>query len=127
MSGGKAVKMLSDTRAEFETGKANLIKEENDLQAAYDADKSVHVQTVNDLKSQENTLTVEKQTTEDAIEQNSNDKKDNENEVAAAKVYLGRLGQSCQPLLDNYDNRMKLRKEEEKSLKDAINVLENEA
>lgn len=126
-SGSAAVKLIADTRAEFTTSRDNLEKLEADAVKQYGEDKALHNKDMNDLNDQHNTITVEIQTTEDAIDQATTDKADNEGEKTTAESYLANLERACRPLLDNYEERKKLRSEEEKSLKDAIKVLEEEA
>jgi chromosome segregation ATPase len=125
--GAKVVNMLSHTRAEFEQAKGTLEKDEAVAMAEYAEDKAVHIKTESDLVHQEDTLTVEKQSAESAIDQNTDDLQSNQNEVASAESYLKRLGKSCYPLIARYDERVKLRAEEKKAVQDAIEVLKSEA
>merc|ERR1719456_759450 len=82
--GGKVVGMLSETRHEFEVGKQTLEKEEAEAVTEYTTDKAIHVKEETDLEHQEDTLTVEKQTTEQQIEQNKDDLTSNTDEVKSA-------------------------------------------
>merc|ERR1719217_213657 len=125
--GGKVVGMLSETRHEFEVGKETLEKDEAQAVTEYTTDKAIHVKEENDLDHQEDTLTVEKQTTEEQIDQNKDDLVSNEDEVKSAENYLDRLGKSCYPLIARYDERKKLRAEEKQAIEDAIKVLREEA
>jgi len=124
--GGKVVNMLSKTRAEFEQAKETIEKDEEEAVVVYNEDKSVHIKTENDLKHQEDTLVVEEQTAEQAIDQNEQDLTSNKEEVASAENYLDRLGKSCYPLIARYDQRKKLRAEEKQAIQDAIQVLKTE-
>merc|ERR1719159_649703 len=126
-AGGKVVSMLSHTRAEFEQAKETLEQDEQVAMAEYAEDKAIHIKTANQLTHQEDTLTVEKQTAEEQIDQNTDDLENNTNEVASAEEYLDRLGKSCYPLISHYDERVKLRAEEKKAVQDAIKVLQEEA
>merc|ERR1719453_1086317 len=119
--------MLSETRHEFEVGKETLEKEETEAQDEYTKDKAVYITTENDLDHQEDTLTVEKQTTEQQIDQNKDDLSANQDEVKSAENYLDRLGKSCYPLIARYDKRKQLRAEEKQAITDAIKVLREEA
>jgi len=125
--GGKVVGMLSHTREEFEVAKAHLEQDEDEAVKEYTEDKAIHLKTQSDLEHQEDTLTVEKQTTEEAIDQGKDDLQSNKDEVQAAENYLDRLGKSCYPLIARYDKRMKLRAEEKQAINDAIKVLREEA
>merc|ERR1719375_3119474 len=102
---------MSDTRTEFAEGKKHLEEEEAEAQKTFEEEKE--------------TLTVEKQTAESSIETNKEDKVSHEGEVKSANVYLGRLGRSCSPLLEHFDERKTLRQEEKKALKDAIKVIKD--
>lgn len=126
-SGSSAVTLISGTRDEFTQALVHIEAEEKEAEKVYDGTKSQHVRTDNDLNEEKNTITVEKQTVESQIEQSQEDKKVNENAVQSAKNYLQRLGKSCYPLLTRYDERKKLRKEEERALEDAIDVLKGAA
>merc|ERR1719359_241118 len=125
--GGKVVGMLSETRHEFEVGKETLEKDEDEAIKEYAEDKAVHIKTENDLQHQEDTLTVEKQTTEEQIDQGKDDLTANTEEVHSAENYLDRLGKSCYPLIARYDKRKQLRAEEKQAISDAIKVLREEA
>jgi len=126
-AGGKVVTMLSQTRAEFEQAKATLENDEQVAMAEYAEDKAVHVKTENDLTHQEDTLTVELQTANQQIDQNTGDLQSNVEEVASAENYLNRLGKSCYPLISQYEKRMQFRAEEKQAVLDAVKVLQEEA
>jgi hypothetical protein len=126
-SGGKAVELISSTRDEFSQTLVHIESEEKEAEKMYTETKGMHIKTDQDYFDEKDTLTVEKQTTEANIEQTEEDKQSNEAEVETAKNYLDRLGKSCYPLIQRYDERKKLRKEEEKALKDAIDVLKEAA
>merc|ERR1719160_916922 len=114
--------MLSKTRAEFEQAKEHIEQDEDTAIVEYNEDKAVHLKTENDLRHQEDTLTVEEQTAEEQIDQNEQDLTANKDEVASAESYLDRLGKSCYPLIARYEERKKLRAEEKQAIADAIKV-----
>merc|ERR1719453_1858319 len=93
----------------------------------YADDKASHIKTITDLKHQEDTLTVELQTAEGQIDQNTGDLESNTDEVASAVNYLDRLGKSCYPLISRYEERAKLRAEEKQAVQDAIKVLQEQS
>jgi hypothetical protein len=124
--GGTVVNMLSETRHEFEVAKEHLEKDEDLAIKEYSEDKSIHIKTDNNLKHQEDTLTVEEQTAEEQIDQNEQDLTANKDEVVSAENYLDRLGKSCYPLIARYEERKKLRAEEKQAITDAIKVLKEE-
>lgn len=125
--GGKGVvQMISTVRKEYEQGKADLEKAEAQAVIDYTKYKADYQAMRRDLVSQEDRLTVELQTAKAALAQYKEDKASNEQEIQAAVTYLGQLAQSCNSLLEHYDERVKLRKEEKAAIKTAINVLQNE-
>merc|ERR1719262_2085630 len=127
MKGGAGViEMIATVRKEYEQGKADLEAAEAQAVVDYNNMKAEYQQTRRDLVSQQDRLETELHTAEMNLSQFEEDKKANEDEIAASKVYLGQLGQSCDSLLKNYDKRVDLRKEEKEAIKKAIDVLENE-
>jgi len=121
------VELMTGTRDEFEQSLKHIEETEKAADKLYQEAKAAHVQTSSDLVEEKDTLTVEIQNAEASIEQAQEDKKASEAEVASAKSYLVQLTKSCAPLLEHYDERKKMRKEEEKALKDAIKVLKEES
>merc|ERR1719272_2708395 len=103
--------MLSETRHEFEVGKAHLIKSEDEAQADYDAAEQDYRARRASLVEAKNTFTVELQTAENKLEQAKEDKTANEQEIANAVAYLGQLDASCSSLINNYQDRVNMRNE----------------
>jgi chromosome segregation ATPase len=125
--GGKGVvQMISMVRKEYEQGKADLEAAEAQAVIDYTKYKADYQAMRRDLVSQEDRLNVELQTAKAALAQYKEDKAANEQEIQAAITYLGQLAQSCDSLLQHYDERVKLRKQEKAAIKEAINVLQNE-
>lgn len=126
--GGKGViEMITTVRGEYEQGKADLEKAEAQAVEDYTKYKADYQQMRRDLVSQEDRLTVELQTAQANLAQLKEDKAANEQEIQATITYLGQLHGSCDSLLANYDERVKLRKEEKEAINQAIDVLENES
>lgn len=125
--GGTVVEMLTETRHEFQVGKQTIETDEEEAVDEFTKMKAVHVETETDLTQEKDTLTVEKQSTEQQIYQEEQDLQLNKGEVVSAESYLEQLGKSCYPLLMRYDERVKLRNEEKKAIQDAIVVLKTEA
>merc|ERR1719160_2147537 len=105
--------MISVVRKEYEQGKEDLENAETQAIADYAQTKTDYQQTRRDLVSQQDRLTTELQTAESNLSQFQDDKASNEEEIAAATTYLGQLAKSCNSLLENFDKRVQLRKEEE--------------
>merc|ERR1719156_413154 len=116
---------MVSVRTEFEQGLRTLKKEEEEAIKIFGKNKVIHNDRDSNLHEEANLLTTEKQSTEEAIDSTQNDRVDHEGEVTSAQEYLRRLGSSCTPLLEHFDERKKLRKEEQKSIKDAIKVLKS--
>jgi len=124
-SGSKTVTMMSGVRQEFEDAMVVLKKKEGEALAAFQKVQEMHETTDSDLLHDKDVLTVEVQTAQQAYATNQKDHESNTGEIAAANHYLQQLNRSCGPLLENYDNRVKLRKEEKQAIKDAIGVLQD--
>jgi len=125
--GSGVVKMISVVRDEFQHAKEHLEKGEAQAIKDYQDTKAAYQQARMDLVSNQDKLTVEKQTTESQIYQGEQDLDLNKGEVVSASDYLEQLGKSCYPLLMHYDERVKLRNEEKASIQEAIHVLKTEA
>merc|ERR1719263_498914 len=119
--------MIATVRKEYEQGKADLEKAEDEAVADYAKTKATYQATRRDLVTQQDRLTTELQTAEANLDQFKDDKQSNEEEIASAVAYLGQLAQSCDSLLEHYDRRVKLREEEKGVIGQAIKVLEEEA
>merc|ERR1719311_619696 len=124
--GAGIIEMISTVRTEYETGKADLEKAEAQAIADFLAARDAYRKARADLVSQQDRLEVELQTAEANLSQFQEDKASNEQEVAAAKTYMGQLKASCDSLLTHYDERVQLRKEEKAAINKAIDVLKNE-
>lgn len=122
-SGSQVVQMMSKTRDEFQQAEAALRSAEQAAVTNFATLRANHIQTDGDLRHNRDVITVEKQTAEQALEASREDLANNQGEVAAATSYLTRVGASCDPLIENYDNRKQLRTEEKKAITDAIGVL----
>merc|ERR1719160_604332 len=114
---------MTHTRGEFETAKKHLEEEETQAVKDFQDTRARHMKVDADLSADHNQLTVEEQTAEAQLDTAKHDKKTNEDEVEAANNYLQQLGKSCYPLMMNFDERTRLRKEEKTAIKDAIKVL----
>merc|ERR1719379_3202913 len=124
--GSGVIDMISTVRTEYETGKADLEKAEAQAILDFTNARDAYRKARADLVSQQDRLEVELQTAEANLSQFQEDKASNEQEVAAAKAYYGQLKGSCDSLLEHYDERVKLRKEEKAAINKAIDVLKNE-
>lgn len=121
------VQMISTVRKEYEQGKADLEAGEAQAIIDYRNAKAAYEQNRADLVSQNDRLEAELQTAEASLAQAKEDKTQNEDDIQAAVVYLGQLANSCNSLIENFDERVKLRAEEKEAIKKAITVLENES
>jgi len=122
-SGSQVTAMMVAISNEFSASENSLRSVETAALAAHETARQTHVQAMSDLSSNRNVLTVEKQTAEQATTSNQEDLSNNQGEIAAANTYLGRLSKSCQPLIDNYDERKRLRGEEKSAITEAVTIL----
>jgi len=125
--GAGVIEMIATVRKEFEQGKADLIKAEDEAVKNYNDSKEAYNTSRRELVATQDKLTVELQTAQANLAQFQEDKKSNEDEVVAATAYLGQLSSSCDSLLANFDKRVELRKEEKGAINQAIKVLQEEA
>lgn len=125
--GAGVIEMIATVRKEFEQGKADLIKAEDEAIKNYNDSKEAYNTSRRELVATQDKLTVELQTAQANLAQFEEDKKSNEEEVIAATAYLQQLSASCDSLLANFDKRVELRKEEKGAINQAIKVLEEEA
>jgi len=126
-SGSQVVTLMKDTRGEFEAAEKALRSDETMALGLFNEARAAHIKADNDLQHAGSVLTVEKQTAEAGLSSNQEDLSTNNNEIVAATAYLGRLSGSCKPLIDNYDNRVKLRNEEKTAIEGAIEVIKEVA
>merc|ERR1719443_18642 len=124
--GAGVIEMIATVRKEFEQGKADLIKAEEEAVKNYNDSKEAYQISRRELVATQDKLTVELQTAQANLAQFQEDKKSNEDEVVAATAYLGQLSSSCDSLLANFDKRVELRKEEKGAINQAIKVLQEE-
>jgi len=123
-SGSQVVGLMSETRTEFEHAAVDLKSREQQEADAYVETRANHMQTESVLNQEGTVLTVEKQTASQTLSSNTEDLKTNKGEIVAANDYIRRLGLSCNPLIENFENRQKLRGEEKTAIQDAIKVLQ---
>lgn len=125
--GAGVVEMITTVRTEFEHGKKDLEQGEAQSVKDYEKTKNDYQSSRSDLVESLNRYTVEEQGAQGKLTRDDEDKTTNEAEVKAATSYLLQLAGSCDSLLEHYDQRVKLRKDEKKSIKAAIKILEDHA
>jgi len=126
--GGKGViEMISTVRTEFEHGKKDLEDAEAKAAEDYNKVKAEYQKTLSDLVGKLNLLITQRITSINARDQFSEDKTQEQAEVASAQKYLLQLQTSCQTLLNKYTERVAMRTEEKAAIKKAIKVLEEES
>jgi len=121
--GAGVIDMIATVRGEFETGVEQLEQAEHQEVSEFEQVKSNYNSARNDLVATKDQLTAQLHTAQATLEQAKEDKTSHETEVAAADQYLAQLSSSCQSLLQNFDNRSKIRKEEKNAIEEAITVL----
>merc|ERR1719310_61742 len=125
--GSGVIEMIATVRGEFEHGMKDLITAEERAVADFEKVKEEYQKTLNDLLSALNLLIVQRHQAQEAKTGYEEDKKEQEDEVAAETAYLLQLSGSCSSLLEHYTERVQMRNDEKAAIKKAIDVLENEA
>jgi len=123
--GGHVVKILKDTRMDFETGKHNLEEEEKQAVSDFEAAKAAYQKTRADLVDAGNRYNAELQTAQLALAQYKTDLEANEDKVMALTNYLGQVGASCNMLIEKFAERTRLRDEEKAAIQEAIGILQS--
>jgi chromosome segregation ATPase len=125
--GGHVVKILKDTRVDFEAGKKSLEEQEEQQIADFQAASDAYDKSRADLVDAGNRLAAELQSAQLALSQHQGDLESNEQKVQAATSYLAQVGGSCNMLIQNFAERTRLRQEESKAIQDAIGILQQAA
>merc|ERR1719240_2567732 len=107
--GGHVVKILKDTRQDFEAAKA-----------AYQKNRA-------DLVDAGNRYAAELQTAQLALAQYQTDLASNEEKVQSLTTYLSQVGASCNMLIENFAERTRLRNEEKEAITQAVQILQSAA
>jgi len=122
--GGAVVKILKDTRLDFQAGMENLQKQEAQQVADFEASTAAYNKARADLVDAGNRYAAELQSAQLSLVQLETDLKDNEDKVTAATSYLAQVGGSCNMLIEKFGERTKLREAEKQAILDAIGVLQ---
>jgi len=122
--GGHVVKILKDTRLDFQAGMENLQKQEAQQVADFEASTAAYNKARADLVDAGNRYAAELQSAQLSLVQLETDLKDNEDKVMAATNYLAQVGGSCNMLIEKFGERTKLREAEKQAILDAIGVLQ---
>merc|ERR1719327_491671 len=104
--GSGVIEMIATVRGEFEHGMKDLIMAEDKAVADFEKVKEDYQKTLNDLLSALNLLIVQRHQAHEAKEGYEEDKKEQEDEVAAETAYLVQLSGSCNSLLTHYTERV---------------------
>jgi len=125
--GGRGVvEMIQSIRGEFEKGKSDLEGAEKQAHTDYQTTREAYEAARGALIQQLNRITVELQTAQANIEQSKEDKLANEAVVTKTQAYKGQIGSSCEPLLKDFEERVKMRNSEKKALEDACTILKQQ-
>jgi len=125
--GGHVVKILKTTREDFQTGQKNLEAEEAQAVADFEAAKAAYQKSRADLVDAGNRYAAELQTAQLALAQYQTDLSSNEEKVMSLTTYLGQVGASCNMLIENFDERTRLRNEEKEAITQAVGILQSAA
>merc|ERR1719197_598457 len=123
--GGHVVKILKDTRMDFQAGMKNLEAEEAQAVADFEAAKAAYQKNRADLVDAGNRYAAELQTAQLALAQYQTDLASNEEKVQSLTTYLGQVGASCNMLIENFAERTRLRNEEKEAITQAVGILQS--
>jgi chromosome segregation ATPase len=123
--GGHVVKILKDTRQDFEAGQKNLEAEEAQAVADFEAAKAAYQKNRADLVDAGNRYAAELQTAQLALAQYQTDLASNEEKVQSLTSYLAQVGASCNMLIENFAERTRLRNEEKEAITQAVGILQS--
>lgn len=123
--GGHVVKILKETRMDFQGGMENLQKQEAQQVADFEASTDAYNKARADLVDAGNRYAAELQSAQLSLVQLETDLKDNEDKVMSATNYLAQVGGSCNMLIEKFGERTKLREAEKQAILDAIGVLQS--
>merc|ERR1719301_147163 len=125
--GGHVVKILKDTRMDFQAGMKNLEAEEAQAVADFEAAKAAYQKNRADLVDAGNRYAAELQTAQLALAQYQTDLASNEEKVQSLTTYLSQVGASCNMLIENFAERTRLRNEEKEAITQAVQILQSAA
>jgi hypothetical protein len=123
--GGHVVKILKDTREDFNAGMKNLEAEEAQAVSDFEAAKAAYQKSRADLVDAGNRYAAELQTAQLALAQFQTDLASNEEKVQSLTTYLGQVGASCNMLIENFAERTRLRNEEKEAITQAVGILQS--
>eukprot|EP00929_Paragymnodinium_shiwhaense_P036467 TRINITY_DN1953_c0_g1_i5.p1 TRINITY_DN1953_c0_g1~~TRINITY_DN1953_c0_g1_i5.p1 ORF type:complete len:295 (+),score=131.77 TRINITY_DN1953_c0_g1_i5:3-887(+) len=119
--------LLEVCESDFSKGLAELISTEESSQAAYDQEtKDNEIETANNQKDVEY-KTKEYTGLDKAVNEASSDRAGVETELAAVVEYMKKLDEQCIVKPDTYAEGKRRKEAEIAGLKEALNILENEA
>jgi len=126
-AGGSIIGLLEVIEADFSKGLSELVSAEESSQSEYDQltkDNGIDIMTKNqDVKYK----TREHKGLDKEIAESNSDKDGVSDELSAVTQYLEKLKGECVAKPESYEERKKRRENEIAGLKDALDVLENEA
>merc|ERR1719240_626211 len=125
--GGHVVKILKDTRQDFEAGMKNLEAEEAQAVSDFEAATAAYQKSRADLVDAGNRYAAELQTAQLALAQYQTDLASNEEKVQSLTTYLAQVGGSCNMLIENFAERTRLRNEEKEAITQAVGILQSAA
>lgn len=117
------VTLLQGVAQEFEQGMADAAAMEQQAAQEFQQTTKLYEEARQDLLDNRDSLTAQLQSAQEKLDQDEADLASNQQEVAAADEYLGKLGGSCGALVQHFDARVKLRQEEREAITQAIHVL----
>jgi len=126
-AGGSIIQILETVESDFATNLAKVEAEEADAQGDYDKVTQQNKVTVTEKKADVKYKTQESKTLGKTAAEYKNDRKGANAELASINEYFGRVKARCIAKPETYEDRVARRSAEIKGLKEAQNILENEA
>merc|ERR1711935_1171951 len=126
-AGGSIIQILETVESDFATNLAKVEAEEADAQGDYDKVTQQNKVTVTEKKADVKYKTQESKTLGKTAAEYKNDRKGANAELTSINEYFGKVKARCIAKPESYEERVARRSAELKGLKEASNILENEA
>jgi len=126
-AGGSIIAILQTVESDFATNLAKVEAEESDAQADYDKVTQENKVTVAAKKADEKYKTQESKALDKTAAEYKSDRESANSELESVNKYYEEVKGRCIAKPESYEERVKRRTAEINGLKDALNILENEA
>merc|ERR1719183_1163168 len=118
--------ILKQMKETFETNLSNSQKEEMTAQAAYQDLKAAKEEEIKSGEEQRDTKTQELADTDEKLAQDKQDLDDTRNSLSADQKFLMNLKETCQMTDQEWEERQKMRAEEQQAVSEALAILSSD-